>query len=178
MSDDRFQIVVREVFGVEGGYSDRKKDKGGPTNMGITYLTLAEAQRRGLVPREVNPRTLTREQAERIYYELYWKAYRCPEFPAPLDLCAFDAFVNHRPRPAARIFQEAVGAVPDGVIGDATVRAANAVELVGAVERYARVREAFYRQIVKDDPTQQEFIRGWLNRLAHVRAAALKELAA
>ncbi len=57
----------------------------------------------------------------------------------------------------------------DGLIGPSTLGALTAAlksESPGVVAvRLARQRVAFYRQLVKRDPTQQAFLRGWLNRV-------------
>ena len=38
-SDDFFEKFLEMLFGLEGGYSNRKADLGGPTNYGITQDT-------------------------------------------------------------------------------------------------------------------------------------------
>lgn len=178
MSESRFDAVVARIFGEEGGRANDRLDHGGPTNMGITAATLREAVHRGIVRSDATIENLTRPEAKLIYFVLFWNEPRCPEFPAPLDLLAFDAFVQHRPGPAARLMQVAVGVVPDGLIGPATLAAAHNVELVGAVERYALARKALYQQIVENDRSQGRFIHGWLNRVAQITDEARKELAA
>lgn len=178
MSESRFDAVVARIFGEEGGRANDRLDHGGPTNMGITAGTLREAVRDGLVRKDATIDNLTRPEAKLIYFTAYWTAERCPDFPAPLDLLAFDAFVQHRQAAAARLMQVAVGAVPDGLIGDATIAAAHKVELVGAVERYRAARKALYQQIVEGDRSQGRFLLGWLNRVAQITDEARKELAA
>lgn len=175
MSGGRFERCMRYVFGEEGGYSNNPADKGKATNLGITQATLDRARGQGWT-RVENVRDLTRFEAEQVYWNGYWIAPRCYAFPAPLDLLAFDAFVQHRPTAAAEIMQTAVGTVPDGIIGPKTIDAAHKVDPVSAIERYAYARERLYRQIVKADPTQTVFLKGWLNRVAHVKAAALAEV--
>jgi lysozyme family protein len=177
VSGGRFERCLAITFGEEGGKANVAGDHGGPTNMGITAATLAEARNRGLVRLGATIDNLRREEAERIYFHLYWTPARCPEFPAPLDACLFDAYVNHRPHVAARLIQAAVGAEQDGIVGPATIRLAHAAELVGAVNRYAQERTSLYHAIVAADPTQQKFLHGWLNRVEHVKATALAELA-
>jgi lysozyme family protein len=178
MSGGRFERCLRFVRqpGVEGGLADDKADHGGRTNAGISTPTFLEAKRRGIV-KAARVDDLTDQEIETIYWSIFWLEPKCYEFPAPLDLLAFDAFVQHRPAAAARLMQTAVGTVPDGIIGPKTIDAAHKVQAVAAVERYAYARERFYREIAKEDPTQVRFLRGWLNRVAHVRAAALLEVA-
>lgn len=148
--------------------------------MGITTATLATAKRRGLVPATVTVDTLTTEQAKRIYFDLYWLPPFCPEFPAPLDLLLFDAYVNHRPGSAVRLIQLAVDAVPDGIVGTETLRKANAIglDMAKAIERYAGARQALFLCIADDDPSQRVFLRGWMSRVRSLCATAAAELVA
>lgn len=176
MSGGRFDRCLRFVLHEEGGLADVKGDHGGLTNFGISTPTFNAAKARGLI-KASRVDALTKAEAEHVYWSLYWIEPRCYEFPAPLDLLAFDAYVQHRPGPAAELLQTAVGTVPDGVIGPKTIAAAHQVEAVAAIERYAYARERLYREIVKADPSQERFLRGWLNRVAHVKAAALAEVA-
>lgn len=177
MSSTRFDTVVGHIFGAEGGLSDDPADRGGRTNMGISTPTLREAIKRGIVRPDATIDNLRRDEAKNIYFSMFWTEPKCNELPRPLDLLAFDAFVQHRPKPAAVLIQKAVGAVPDGMIGPATIAAAFGADLKGAVERFARAREIFYRDIVEQDHTQARFLRGWLNRNADIKALAVKELA-
>jgi lysozyme family protein len=87
----------------------------------------------------------------------------------------FDAAVNHGPKRAVRLLQQGAGmplAKCDGVWGNETRRfvtaaAAKAVELVDAC---LVARERFYREIVRLNPSQSAFIKGWMNRVAGLRA--------
>lgn len=176
MSGGRFERCLRFVLHEEGGLANDKADHGGKTNRGVSSPTFEAAKRRGVV-RAQRIDDLTDLEVETIYWSMYWLEPRCYEYPAPLDLLAFDAYVQHRPTPAAEMMQTAVGTVPDGIIGPKTIAAAHKVDRVAAIERYAYARERFYRQIVKQDPTQQRFLRGWLSRVAEVKTAALAEVA-
>lgn len=178
MSSTRFDLIVKVIFGREGGKADDPSDHGGPTNMGITHVTLREAIRRGIVRPDATINNLRREEAKNIYFVMFWAETKANLFPPPLDLLAFDAFVQHRPKPASILMQKAVSAVPDGIIGPATLRLAGIAELEGAVRRYSKARALFYEDIVEQDRTQAKFLRGWLLRNEHITNLALKELAA
>lgn len=176
VSGGRFERCLRFVLHEEGGLADDKADKGGKTNRGVSTPTFNTAKSRGIIHAS-RIEDLTELEVQTIYWSLYWLEPRCYEFPAPLDLLVFDAFVQHRPGPAAEMIQAAVGTVPDGIIGPKTIAAAHKVDVVAAIERYAYARERFYRQIAKADPTQVRFLRGWLGRVAEVKTAALAEVA-
>lgn len=176
MTGGRFERCLRFVLHEEGGLADVKGDHGGRTNLGISSETFETAKERGLV-KAARVDDLTAADAEHVYWSLFWIEPRCYEFHAPLDLLAFDAFVQHRPHVAAEMMQTAVGSVPDGIIGPKTIDAALKVDPVSAIERYVYARERFYRQLAHEDPTQVRFLKGWLNRVAEVKAAALLEVA-
>ena len=90
--------------------------------------------------------------------------------PAGVDLMLFDMAVNTGVRRAAIMLQDAVGAVPDGIIGPKTLAAVRSA--TGLLDTLATAREAFYRSL----PTFQYFGNGWLNRV-HAALAAAKALA-
>jgi lysozyme family protein len=45
------------------------------------------------------------------------------------------------------------------------------------LENFAKQKEDFYNSIVEKNSTQQKFLKGWLNRVAHVQTAATSMLA-
>ena len=179
MSEARFLRCVGLVLDVEGGWSDVPADRGGRTMRGITEAVFLEASIRGIVPHGTAQRDLTADQARAIYHELYWKAARCDDFPLPLDLLLFDGYVNHRPHTAVKLMQQALRVEDDGIVGSATLTAAQQNRRPSLiVARYIVAREDFYENLVQTDASQATFIRGWKNRLVLVHREAMKDLAA
>lgn len=168
VSAGRFSASLAFLAQQEGGWSDRPADRGGPTKYGITGYTLARAQREGVVGKGVVLAQLTRGHAERIYRHLYWKAARCGEFPAPFDLVLFDAAVNHGPAQGVRLLQRGLRVSDDGLVGPVTIAAARSAGKEQA-HRALVARGEFYHRLAVEDPTQEEFIGGWLSRLLYLR---------
>jgi lysozyme family protein len=108
------------VFGDEGGYVNRKTDKGGPTNMGITLARLSEY--RGYKCTIQDLQNLTKKEASDIYKSGYWDAIRADELPSGLDYAVFDFYVNSGAW-GVKILQRTLGVQEDGVIGIQTMKA-------------------------------------------------------
>ena len=175
MARSRFDICLDEVLRQEGGYVDHPSDPGGATNMGITRKTLARW--RLVSPWWSLPKSavmdLQRPEAAKIYRASYWDRISAGQLPDGLDLVLFDFAVNSGPDRAIRTLQAELDVAADGQVGPLTL---------GAVETYARRkglgaligalcdrRLAFLNRL----PTFAAFGRGWTNRVAAVRKAAL-----
>jgi len=91
-------------------------DPGGLTKFGISQKSY---------PR-LNIATLTRAEAERIYYTDFWMRVQGETWAYPIGLTLFDTGVNAGVVTAIRTLQQCVGAVTDGVIGPQTRRATTA----------------------------------------------------
>lgn len=65
----------------------------------------------------------------------------------------------------SRWLQEALGVTVDGAVGSKTIAAANAADPVPLLEEMKKLARAYYRQIVASDPSQEQFLRGWLARV-------------
>ena len=172
-----FERALSFVFGSEGGLSNHPADRGGLTNMGITAGTLARAYEREIV-RCKDVRRLTRADAKTIYKAFYWQPSRADEMPWPLGALHFDAAVNHGLGGAARLLQKTLNDLGvllkvDGAVGPATMRALSSSLGGGNLRRicdsYLDEREALFYRIVKNNPSQKVFLRGWLNRVAKNR---------
>lgn len=104
----------------EGGFVNRKTDKGGPTNMGITLTRLS--QERGYQCTIQDLKNLTREEANKIYKSGYWDTVKADDLPSGLDYAVYDFYVNSGSW-AIRILQRTLGVNEDGVIGSVTMKA-------------------------------------------------------
>ncbi|WP_072387551.1 TIGR02594 family protein [Hyphomicrobium sp. CS1BSMeth3] len=170
---DKFDLALRHVLAMEGGWTDDPHDPGGPTNKGITLAVYA--RERGI---DVTSQTLTELKAalraipddlvRSIYESRYWQPSRCPALRPSLALMHFDASVNHGVGTAARFLQEALGVEIDGEIGPITLGAARTAEPRMALTRYAAIRRQRYRAL----PHFWRFGRGWLRRVDATLAAA------
>ncbi|MDM1514615.1 putative peptidoglycan-binding domain-containing protein, partial [Myroides odoratimimus] len=61
--------------------------------------------------------------------------------------------------------QRILGVTADGIVGAKTISALNATDQRKFFNDVYKAREKFLHDIVKNNPTQQRFLKGWLNRL-------------
>lgn len=98
--------IIRDKTGVEGGYVNNPRDRGGETNHGIT-IAVAQKNRADLVAKfrwDGSMRNLTKEMAFWIYEKDYWK---------PMYL---DDVILHHPVVADKMFDVGINAGPTTVV--------------------------------------------------------------
>lgn len=165
MARETLPIALRLMFGDEGGYSNRKSDRGGPTKYGITHRTLAAHLGVPSVSAE-RVRNLTLAEAEVIYRKSYWVQSGGDVLPKGLDYAAFDFGVNSGPNRAVKYLQRVVGVKQDGWIGEQTMKAVNAYPggIRSLIMDYCEARMAFLRSI-KGPTGFSANGRGWTIRV-------------
>ncbi len=157
-----FLSAFAALLGNEGGYVDNPADPGGATMWGITQRV---AQSWGY---DGDMRDLPQETAQAIAYNKYWQPYQLDALPPDVAFQVFDGVYNGGP--AVRWLQQAAGVAQDGVMGPATIAAANAAPPAAVIGRYNAVRLLYYAELV----TWASFGRGWARRVANnlLRVAA------
>lgn len=173
MHPSLFEHALAHVLAMEGGWSNDPADPGGATNFGITIgdfaryrgVPLGSDNRQSL---EAELASIDRATVRAIYRDRYWLRAVCPELPAAPAVMHFDAAVNHGIGRANRMLQQAVGVVPDGEIGPATLAAVRAADELALIGRYAELRRSAYRRL----PIFARFGKGWLRRVDATLAAA------
>lgn len=153
----------------EGGYSNRAADKGGPTNFGITQAALSDY--RGVPCSADDVKNLTRDEAEKIYELKYWNVMRLDRIRnAKIALILFDFGVNAGPATSIRLLQSVLNEsfseklAVDGVLGNSTdvcVATANPAKLT---RKLIQGIQKHYVNICLRNPSQMEFLAGWMNR--------------
>ena len=164
---NNFQKCLDLVLKSEGGWVDGDKigDPGGETNLGVTKKVWEEwvghevKTMKGLTPADVAP----------MYQAKYWMACYANQLPVGVDYMAFDAAVNMGPGRAVKLLQEAMGCVPDGVIGPRTMQLIAQKDPQDVVNAYSNRKTSFYESL----PTFATFGKGWLKRVEDVKFNAL-----
>lgn len=156
----------------EGGYVNNPADKGGPTNRGITLAVFQAANKSGLINCP-DIKALTKAEAMTIYKARYWEPYGWGNFREPIDEIMFDCTVNSGIGNAAKIAQRACVSLGrnitiDGKYGPQTRAALNYLAAwngLALAQMLLIKRVNFIYAIVDSRPNQQQFLRGWLNRV-------------
>lgn len=70
--DDNFEKVIEYLFESEKGYVNHKRDRGGPTNLGVTQTTYDDWRKQKGLPKQ-DVKNITKNEAKQLYYEEFWK---------------------------------------------------------------------------------------------------------
>lgn len=150
--------AIRLTIQHEGGFVDNREDHGGATKYGITQhdcdLYLGGADVAGI----------SEEQAETVYAQKWWKEPYLDIVEQSICDKLFDMTVVLGISTGVRMLQRALGIEQDGDFGPQTLAAVNEAG-VDVLPTYKEKLSAHFRWIVAQDPTQQEFLDGWLNRV-------------
>lgn len=154
---------IDNTIKLEGGFVDNPADRGGPTNLGITLVTLSQFLGRKASVEEL--KSITPEFAHSIYEELYLNKPGINQIEdEKLRAVVFDAAVNHGPRPAIQMLQRAIGVSPDGLLGPETLDKAKSLG-TPVPFHFLRERTLAYASLVQSDARQAVFLKGWLARV-------------
>lgn len=183
-----FDFIWRFTLEKEGGLCDDPGDPGGITKYGVDLRMLKdfakgrEAQKflgaHGVflpINRDTIIR-LTKEQAAEIYRHIVWDAMGLRRLPDTVAYVLFDTGVLHGNTAAIRFVQRGHNhlfpkypLVVDGKLGPRTVAAIEADREMDLAKATLNEREGWYYRHVKAVPSQQKFLKGWLNRVEDLR---------
>ena len=161
---DRFNKFLDYIFEVEGSFTDDENDRGGKTTWGITEEEAREFGYTG------DMRNLTKDFAKNIYLKKYYLGNKLDKIiDDRVALSIFDWAVNSGGRgiKKSQIVANKFGAnlVIDGIIGNKTLEAINAIDPKMFLKEYHELQRAFYKNLAAKDSTQEDFLKGWLNRV-------------
>lgn len=167
-----FSHALAFVLAREGGYVNDPTDKGGETKYGISDKRDGLADGKTDVDGDGKPDTrikdLTKEQAGQIYFRDYWYPSYCSQWPDGISLFVFDSAVQHSPKKAIQLLQEAVGftgKAVDGIVGKDTRAAVTSADAEWLLIRCFLRRSRYYADIIKANSSQGKYLNGWFNRL-------------
>ena len=150
--------AVKALMPINAWFTDDPVDRGGATAWGITLQTASKfgvGDVAGLF-------AISPEVVEAIYRS-FWKFDQIEDQSVATKF--FDLAVNCGMLAATRVVQAALGNVDiDGAFGKKTLAAINGTCPGVLMARIVMHAESRYRDIVRKNPIQQRFLRGWINR--------------
>lgn len=175
-----FDSALAATLEREGLYSDRPGDPGGSTFKGISRRRWPEWKGWPIIDAHKRdagfPESLVEiPELERLVKEFYlvnfWHALRCNELPELVAAKLFDVGVNLGVAPAIRLLQVALRiageqVATDGRMSPETLTAATRAHLTVLLDTIRAAQAGYYVRLVKDNPTLEQFLNGWLNRAA------------
>lgn len=161
---DNFIPLFTHIISIEGiTFVDSKNDRGGASKFGLSTRFLEDFYGRIVPKSEVRQLTVT--QAQIIYRTAFYDTLSLKMFPIAMATTIFDQAVHSGVRSAVVSLQQVLGVHIDGVIGPITINAALTTNQKQLLWKYIQNRQDNYCRIVKADPSQLEWLKGWLNRL-------------
>lgn len=161
---ENYKDSLAHVLKNEGGFAILAHDPGGATMEGITLETYREWKRNPHLTAE-DLKAIPDQEVHDLYKQNFWDKIHGDDLPDGIDYAVFDAAVNMGVGRAAKLIQEAAGVTADGVIGPASLSAIQAHDSKELIEKFSKLKEAFYRSL----GTFPVFGVGWLRRVTEVK---------
>ena len=160
----RAERLIPFILRWEGGYVNDKYDKGGATNKGITISTFRHFYGSKMTIDDL--KNITDEQWEKIFLVGYWRPFRADDIKCQsiANICVDWAWASGTVT-AIKQVQKVLGVPVDGIVGDITIDAINKSDAEELFNQLKKARIDFVNTIVRNNPSQARFSRGWVNRI-------------
>ncbi len=162
------ELLADKLFKWEGGFVNDPDDPGGATNMGVTISTWKKVGYDKDADGDIDSddiRLLTKDDAMIVLRKFYWDKWRADEILSqPVANMLVDWYWSSG-KWGIIIPQRLLNVKPDGVVGPVTIGKVNSLPGdIFLIQLYdARVK--FIKDIVKNNPSQKKFEKGWINRV-------------
>lgn len=163
-----FEHALALTLREEGGFTSDRRDKGGPTNLGVTQRVWEDFI--GHAVDEAAMRALTIDDVRTLYRTSYWQKIEGDALPSGLDCAVFDFAVNSGPRRASLVLQSLLSVKKDGIIGPNTLGAiyASDASLLNAKLSIARL------EFLLTLPAFSTFGKSWTARVSRIAEEAAR----
>lgn len=160
--------LVPYILKWEGGYVNDHLDKGGATNMGVTIATwkLVGYDKDGDSDIDKDDiKLLTKVDFETVL-RLYWDRWKADQIANQSIANILVDWVWGSGKWGIIIPQRILGVEADGKVGSQTLTTLNAANQRSLFDKIYKTRLQFLDNLVKNNPSQSRFIKGWKNRLS------------
>lgn len=141
--DKTFGFIISK----EGGYVNHPNDSAGETNYGVSNKVYREFRESVEMPTQ-SVLYIEMEEVKTIFKYNYWLPAGCDKIEDGKYACVLADLCYNSGLKRASAFNKLAK---------------------GNIETLFKLREEFYNKIVKNNPSQKVFLKGWLNRIADLR---------
>ncbi len=151
----------------EGGFVNDSTDRGGATNMGITLETWKSVGYDKDGDGDIDAKDVRLLTATDFHPVLkrYWNRWQATNIVNQSVANILVDWVWGSGKWGIIIPQRLMGLTADGIVGTKTLNRVNNSDQKELFEKIFAARKKFLQNIVKNDPSQKKFIKGWINRL-------------
>lgn len=148
----------------EGGFVNDPLDRGGATNKGITIGTFRNFYGQRATVEQL--KNITDEQWLHIFKNGYWDKWKGDNIinQSVANICVDWAWASGTGTSIKQV-QRILGVAVDGIVGKDTLNAINTADPKTLFDKIHAKRIEFVEDIVRRNPSQSRFIRGWKNRI-------------
>ena len=163
-------LLIPHILKWEGGskFTNDPLDRGGATKYGITLNTLIsnhyDTNHDGKV--DVNDvKALQLEDFKKILKRQYWDRWQADKINNQSIANLLVDWLWGSGKLGIIYPQRLLNVPADGIVGDFTINALNSANQRYIHNKVWQARKEFYEKIVKNNPSQSKWLKGWINRL-------------
>lgn len=163
-----FKLYFPTLLKWEGGLANDPDDKGGLTKYGVTLQEWIDngydKNNDGHID-GIDLRAITTDDAAIIAKKYYWDVVK-GDLINNQSIAEFvvDWAYNSGTKNIVIKIQHLFNLTADGIVGPKTLEFLNTYPQEDLFSKLKERRESFYRAIVRSNPTQSKFLKGWLIR--------------
>ena len=162
------ELLKSFILKWEGGFVNDPLDRGGATNKGITIATFRQFYGKDATVEQL--KNITEEQWLHIFKAGYWNPWKADEIiNQSIANIVVDWAWASGPGTSIKQVQKVLGIASDGIVGPKTIEAINSADQRTLFADIRDARIEFIDNIVRRDPTQTRFLKGWKNRINDIK---------
>ena len=149
------------------GFANDPDDRGGATMIGVTLaaFTAWRKQHGRPAPTVKELKALSYEEWRDIVEKDFWQRCKADELKSQSVAMMLADFTFHSGAHGIKALQRVLAVKVDGIMGAQTLSSANATPPATLFAALKAERLRFLQLIVKNNPRQKKFIKGWITRV-------------